>query len=101
MNRDVLEGQWKQLKGKVKQQWGRLTDDELNMINGRYDELAGLIQERYGYSRDEAYNEDSDRKGIADIIIAKQRNGPTDTFKLVFLEEFTRFENPELGGYER
>jgi uncharacterized protein YjbJ (UPF0337 family) len=57
MNRDVLEGQWKQVKGKVKQQWGRLTDDELDMINGRYDELAGLIQERYGYSRDEAVNE--------------------------------------------
>ena len=57
MNRDVLEGQWKQLKGKVKQQWGRLTDDELDVINGRYDELAGLIQERYGYSRDEAVNE--------------------------------------------
>ena len=57
MNRDVLEGQWKQLKGKVKQQWGRLTDDELDVVNGRYDELAGLIQERYGYSRDEAANE--------------------------------------------
>jgi uncharacterized protein YjbJ (UPF0337 family) len=57
MNRDVLEGQWKQIKGKVKQQWGRLTDDELDQISGRYDELAGLIQERYGYSRDEAYNE--------------------------------------------
>jgi uncharacterized protein YjbJ (UPF0337 family) len=57
MNRDVLEGQWLQLKGKVKQQWGRLTDDELNQISGRYDELAGLIQERYGYSRDEAANE--------------------------------------------
>ena len=57
MNRDILEGQWKQFKGKVKQQWGRLTDDELDQINGRYDELAGLIQERYGYSRDEAANE--------------------------------------------
>lgn len=57
MNRDVLEGQWKQLKGRVKQQWGRLTDDELDQISGRYDELAGLIQERYGYSRDEAVNE--------------------------------------------
>jgi uncharacterized protein YjbJ (UPF0337 family) len=57
MNRDVLVGQWKQLKGKVKQQWGRLTDDELDTISGRYDELAGLIQERYGYSRDEAANE--------------------------------------------
>lgn len=57
MNRDILVGQWKQLKGKVKQQWGRLTDDELDKASGRYDELAGLIQERYGYSRDEAYNE--------------------------------------------
>ena len=57
MNRDVLEGQWKQVKGKVKQQWGRLTDDDLSRISGRYDELAGLIQERYGYSRDEAVNE--------------------------------------------
>ena len=57
MNRDILEGQWKQLKGKVKQQWGRLTDNELDQISGTYDELAGLIQERYGYSREEAVNE--------------------------------------------
>ena len=57
MNRDVLEGQWKQIKGKVKQQWGRLTDDEVDQINGRYDELVGMVQERYGYSRDEAANE--------------------------------------------
>jgi uncharacterized protein YjbJ (UPF0337 family) len=57
MNRDILEGQWKQIKGKVKQQWGRLTDDELERLSGSYDELAGLIQERYGYSRDEAVNE--------------------------------------------
>lgn len=57
MNRDVLEGQWKQLKGKVKQQWGRLTDDELDVASGRYEELVGLVQERYGYSREEAANE--------------------------------------------
>lgn len=57
MNRDILEGQWKQIKGRVKQQWGRLTDDELDMMSGSYDELAGLIQERYGYSREEAMNE--------------------------------------------
>lgn len=57
MNRDILEGQWKQIKGKVKQQWGRLTDDELDVMTGSYDELAGLIQERYGYSREEAVNE--------------------------------------------
>jgi uncharacterized protein YjbJ (UPF0337 family) len=57
MNRDILEGQWKQIKGRVKQQWGRLTDDELEQMKGSYDELAGLIQERYGYSREEAMNE--------------------------------------------
>jgi uncharacterized protein YjbJ (UPF0337 family) len=57
MNRDILEGQWKQIKGKVKQQWGRLTDDELDQLSGAYDELTGLIQERYGYSREEAVNE--------------------------------------------
>ena len=57
MNRDVLEGKWLQLKGNIKQQWGRLTDDELDQINGRYEELVGKIQERYGYSREEAANE--------------------------------------------
>ncbi len=57
MNKDILEGKWMQLKGKVKQQWGKLTDDELDKMSGRYDELAGIIQERYGYSREEAVNE--------------------------------------------
>lgn len=57
MNRDILEGQWKQIKGKVKQQWGRLTDDELEQASGSYDRLVGMIQERYGYSREEAMNE--------------------------------------------
>lgn len=57
MNRDILEGQWKQVKGRVKQQWGRFTDDELDQLTGTYEELAGLIQERYGYSREEAVNE--------------------------------------------
>ena len=42
VNKDVLQGKWKQMKGKVKQQWGKLTDDQLNQINGSYEELAGL-----------------------------------------------------------
>lgn len=57
MNKDILEGKWLQLKGNIKQQWGRLTDDELDQINGRYEELVGRVQERYGYSREEAANE--------------------------------------------
>jgi uncharacterized protein YjbJ (UPF0337 family) len=54
MNRDVLEGKWKQLRGKARQQWGKLTDDQLDQINGSYDRLIGFLQEQYGYSVDKA-----------------------------------------------
>ena len=54
MNSDQLEGKWKQLKGSVKQQWGKLTDDDLTFINGKSDQLVGKVQERYGIARDEA-----------------------------------------------
>ncbi len=54
MNWDRVEGNWKQIKGTVKAQWGKLTDDELDVIAGRRDELAGKIQERYGIAKDEA-----------------------------------------------
>ncbi len=54
MNWDVIEGNWKQAKGKVKEQWGRLTDDQLDMMSGRRDQLVGKIQECYGIARDEA-----------------------------------------------
>lgn len=57
MNKDILQGKWKQLKGQVKQQWGRLTDDRLDRISGRYEELTGLIQEKYGYTREKAEQE--------------------------------------------
>ena len=54
MNWDRIEGNWKQFKGTIKDQWGKLTDDELDRIEGRRDQLAGRIQERYGIARDEA-----------------------------------------------
>lgn len=54
MNKNVIKGQWKQIKGKVKEQWGDLTDDDLDVIDGRSDQLAGRIQERYGLEQDEA-----------------------------------------------
>jgi uncharacterized protein YjbJ (UPF0337 family) len=54
MNRDRIEGNWQQLKGKVKQKWAKLTDDDLTAIDGQRDELLGRIQERYGIARDEA-----------------------------------------------
>ena len=54
MNKDTIEGNWKQLKGKVQHQWGKLTDDDYDVIAGRSTELAGRIQERYGVTREEA-----------------------------------------------
>ena len=54
MNWDQIKGQWKQLKGNAKQQWGKLTDDDLDQAEGNRDILAGRIQERYGIEKEEA-----------------------------------------------
>ena len=54
MNWDIAEGNWKQFKGKVQTQWGKLTDDHLDQIGGKRQQLAGKIQEAYGVSKDEA-----------------------------------------------
>ncbi|HWI83421.1 CsbD family protein [Ramlibacter sp.] len=54
MNQDRVDGNWKQVKGKLKEQWGKLTDDDLDVIAGRRDQLLGRIQERHGLARDEA-----------------------------------------------
>ncbi len=54
MNSDQFEGKWKQLKGSVKEKWGKLTDDDLSVINGKQDQLQGKIQERYGITKEEA-----------------------------------------------
>ena len=57
MNWDQITGDWKQLKGKVKEKWGKLTDDDLTIIAGQRDQLAGLLQQKYGYAKDQAEKE--------------------------------------------
>lgn len=57
MNMDQIKGQWRQVKGAAKTQWGKLTDDELTQIDGNVDRLVGLVQERYGYARERAQEE--------------------------------------------
>ncbi|MBP1851432.1 CsbD family protein [Rhizobium halophytocola] len=57
MNWDQIEGKWKQYKGEAKVQWGKLTDDDLDQINGNRDKLAGKLQEQYGKSKDEVERE--------------------------------------------
>jgi uncharacterized protein YjbJ (UPF0337 family) len=54
MNWDQIEGKWKQTKGQVKEQWGKLTDDDLTTINGKRDQLVGKVQERYGVAKEKA-----------------------------------------------
>lgn len=54
MNKDIVEGNWMQIKGKIKEQWGKLTDDDLDVIAGKKDQLLGKIQERQGITKDEA-----------------------------------------------
>jgi uncharacterized protein YjbJ (UPF0337 family) len=57
LNEDIFKGKWNQMKGKVKQQWGKFTDDDLDRIDGKRDEIVGLMQERYGYDRARAESE--------------------------------------------
>lgn len=57
MASDMLKGQWKQLRGEVKKQWGELTDDDLDIVEGERDKLIGRLQERYGYTREQAEQE--------------------------------------------
>jgi uncharacterized protein YjbJ (UPF0337 family) len=54
MNWDTVKGNWKQMTGQVKEQWGKLTDDDLTVIQGQREQLVGRIQERYGIAKDEA-----------------------------------------------
>ncbi|MND59701.1 hypothetical protein D3C80_509040 [compost metagenome] len=57
MNKDQADGNWKQFKGKVKEKWGKLTDDDLTVIEGKREQLVGKIQERYGYQKEAAEKE--------------------------------------------
>ena len=62
MSTDILKAQWKQLRGEIKERWGKLTDDELDQIEGQWDEFVGLLQERYSYTKEQA------EAKIADLV---------------------------------
>lgn len=57
MNRTVSKAKWKQVTGKVKERWGKLTDNEITVMNGEIDQLVGKIQERYGLAKEEVEND--------------------------------------------
>lgn len=60
MNSDQMQGKWKQMKGTVKERWGKLTDDDVDVINGQNDQLVGKIQEKYGIAKEEAQRQVED-----------------------------------------
>lgn len=60
MNKDILKGKWMQMKGEVRKQWGKLTDSDIDQIQGDAEKLIGKLQERYGYGREQAEKELND-----------------------------------------
>ena len=71
MNWDTIAGNWKQVQGKARQQWGKLTDDDLELVKGKRDELAGRIQERYGIAKDEAERQIDDWTRSSDFATSE------------------------------
>lgn len=57
MNTNKVQGSWQKLKGKIKEKWGKLTDNDLIQIEGKFDQLEGRLQERYGYQKEQAKKE--------------------------------------------
>ncbi|MBP7694085.1 MAG: CsbD family protein [Anaerolineales bacterium] len=67
MNKDEFAGQWKQLRGEVKEWWGKLTDDDLERVGGQLDQLIGVVQEKYGYTRERFEKEFNARLARAEV----------------------------------
>jgi uncharacterized protein YjbJ (UPF0337 family) len=76
MNKDILEGNWKQIRGEAKAWWGKLTDNDLDRAAGKLDVLAGLLQEKYGYTRQAAADE-IDKRVTAYEAHLKEKTQPT------------------------
>ncbi len=83
MNSDQLSGKWKQIKGSVKERWGKLTDDDIDVINGQSEQLVGKIQEKYGIAREAAQKQveewnfsvpaESEREGQRNVNVEDRR----------------------------
>ena len=75
MNKDIVEGKWKQIRGEAKSWWGKLTDDDLDRAAGKFEVLAGLLQEKYGYTRQRA-TEEIDKRVTEYEAGLKKKNAP-------------------------
>jgi len=73
MNSDQMKGKWKQMKGSVKERWGKLTDDDIDVIDGQHDQLIGKIQERYGIAKEAAQKQVDEWNAAAQESDAQQQ----------------------------
>ncbi len=77
MNKDILQGQWKQIQGEAKSWWGKLTDDDLTRVAGKFETLTGVLQEKYGYTRQQAEAEIDKRVTAFETNLKKSKIPPT------------------------
>ena len=92
MNEDILKGKWQEIKGKVKEKWGKLTDNDLGEIEGKGEKLLGLLQKKYGYIRDKAELEYKDSFKLAEIVssIREIMTKKKDTMAIAFIARYGR-----------
>jgi uncharacterized protein YjbJ (UPF0337 family) len=92
MNEDILKGKWLEIKGRVKEKWGKLTDNDLGAIEGKGEKLLGLLQKRYGYIRDKAEPEYKDTVELAVIVssIREIRTKKSDIMAIAFIARYGR-----------
>ena len=72
MNKDIFEGKWKEMRGQIKEWWGKLTDDELDQVGGKAEQMIGLIQQKYGYTREHA--EEEFHRRIREVKVDYKKN---------------------------
>ena len=82
MNADIMEGKWKQMRGQMKEWWGKLTDDDFDVIAGKKDQLVGKLQEKYGWAKRDA--EDEVARRFREIDAAHSRHGRTPVGRTPF-----------------
>ncbi|MBX9837205.1 MAG: CsbD family protein [Silvanigrellaceae bacterium] len=97
MNKDQFLGKWKEFKGKVKEKWGKLTDDDISQINGKWDQLSGKLQQKYGWTKERVEREMDNWCSSCDHSCHKERNEEQKNFRGKEQGQERRYE----GGEER
>ena len=108
MNEDILKGKWQEIKGRVKEKWGKLTDNDLGEIEGRGEKLLGLLQKKYGYIREKPELEYKDSVELAEIVssIRKIMTTKKDIMAIAYIARYgqpllTKKQESQIAGKEK